>query len=129
LSFQYSHYAEGFDILMPSPSALCFEELVELHGEKITIVNQTVSGNDDYRHPIKTETTYPESAFLRQRPGESTLPSGHIKKNNVSVLLKQWIPVEEELCELEIEGKRYHIAGLAKTEAYLEVLAEREVPS
>jgi hypothetical protein len=114
---------------MPSPPALCFEELVELHGETIIIVNQTVSGYNDYGHPVMTETSYQESGFLRQRPGESTLPPGHIKKNNVSVLLKQWIPVEEELCQLEIEGKRYHISGLAKTEAYLEVLAEREVPS
>jgi hypothetical protein len=113
---------------MPSPSALCFEELVELHGEPITIVNQTVSGYNYYGHPVKTETSYAEPGFLRQRPGEATLPPGHIKKNNISVLLKQWIPVEEELCELEIEEKRYHITGLAKTEAYMEVLAEREVP-
>jgi hypothetical protein len=129
LSFQYSHYAEGFDLFMPSPSALCFEELVELHGEPITIINQTVSRYNNYGHPVMTETSYQEAGFLRQRPGESTLPSGHIKKNSISLLLKQWIPVEEELCELEIEGKRYHVTGLAKTEAYLEVLAEREVPS
>jgi hypothetical protein len=127
LSFQYGQFGEGFDLERPSHEALSFEELVDLHGEPVTIIHQTITGYNDYGHSIKTETTYSEQAFIRQRPGETSLPIGHIKQSTISVLFKQWAAIEEELYELEVEGYRYHITGVAKNEAYLEVLARREL--
>ena len=127
MSFQYGQFGEGFDLLRPSPEALSFEELVELHGEPVTIIHQTITGYNDYGHSLKTETTYSEQGFIRQRPGETTFPIGYIKQSSISVLFKQWAAIEEEHYELEVEGHRYHITGVAKNEAYLEVLARREM--
>jgi hypothetical protein len=113
---------------MPSPPALSFEELVGLHGDPVNVIHQTILSYNDYGHPVKAEISFTEQGFIRSRPVEAAHPIGHIKNPGVSVLLKQWAPVEEDLCELEIEEQRYHIIGVVKNEAYLEVTARREVP-
>jgi hypothetical protein len=128
MSYQYGQYGEGFDLVRPTSEALCFEELVSLHGEPVKVIHETITGHDDYGHPVKAETAYTERGFLKQRPGEEALPIGHVKKPSLTVLLKQWAPVEEELYELEIGNHRYHVTGVVKNEAYLEVMATREVP-
>lgn len=127
MSYQYGQYGEGFDLLRPAPEALSFEELVQLHGEPVTLIHETITGFNDYGHPVKTETSISEKGFIKQTPGEEAFPIGHVKKSGISVLLRQWAPVEEELHELEIGQHRYHITGVVKNEAYLEVQATREV--
>jgi len=127
MSFQYGQFGAGFDLMRPEPQALRFEELLELHGEDVTVVKQTVSSHDAYGQPVLSETTYTEKAVIKTDLGESLLPPGEVKRAAVEVLFTQWAPVGETHYELEIEGHRYHVAGVVKTSAYMLVKAERMV--
>lgn len=127
MSFQYGQFGAGFDLMMPEPQALRFEELLMLHGEDVTVVQQTVSGHDAYGQPVLGETTYTEKAVIKTDLGESLLPPGEVKRAAVEVLFTRWAPVGETLHELEIAGHRYHVTGVEKASAYLLVKAERMV--
>ena len=127
MSFQYGQFGVGFDMMMPEPQALRFEELLELHGEDVTVVQQTIDGHDGYGQPIISETSYTEKAVIKTDLGESLLPPGEVKRATVEALLTQWAPVGETLYELEIRGHRYHVVGVDKTSAYMLVKAERMV--
>ena len=127
MSFQYGQFGAGFDMMMPEPQALRFEELLELHDEDVTVVQQTIDGHDGYGQPIISETSYTEKAVIKTDLGESLLPPGEVKRATVEALLTQWAPVGETLYELEIRGHRYHVVGVDKTSAYMLVKAERMV--
>lgn len=127
MSFQYGQFGAGFDLMRPEPQALRFEELLELHGEDVTVVQQTVTGHDGYGQPVISETTYTEKAVIKTSLGESLLPPGEVNRATVEVLFTQWAPVGETLYELEIEGHRYHVTGVEKMSAYMLVKAERMV--
>jgi hypothetical protein len=127
VSFQYGQFGVGFDLVRPEPQALRFEELLELHGEDVTVVQQTMDSHDDYGQPVLSETTYTEKAVIKTDLGESFLSPGEVKRATVETLFTQWAPVGETLCELEIRGHRYHVIGVEKTSVYLLVKAERMV--
>jgi len=127
MSYQYGQFGAGFDLMMPEPQALRFEELLMLHGEDITVVKQTVTGHDAYGQPVLSETTYTEKVVIKTSLGESILPPGEVKRATVEALFTQWAPVGETLYELEIECHRYHVVGVEKKSAYMLVRAERMV--
>jgi hypothetical protein len=127
VSFQYGQFGEGFDLMMPEPQALRFEELLELHGEDVTVVQQTVSSHDGYGQPVTSEATYTEKAVIKTDLGERLLPPGEVKRATVEALFTRWAPIGEALYELEIRGHRYHVVGVEKAAAYLLVKAERVV--
>jgi len=127
VSYQYGQFGTGFDLVRPEPQALRFEELLELHGEDVKVVQQTVTGRDGYGQPVVSEASYTEKAVIKTSLGESLLPPGEVKRATVEALFTQWAPVGETLYELEIEGHRYHVTGVEKTSAYLLVKAERMV--
>jgi hypothetical protein len=127
LSFQYGQFGTGFDLMMPEPQALRFEELLRLHGEGVTVIQQTETGRDGYGLPVVSEVTYTEKAVIKTDLGENLLPLGEVKRATVETLFKQWAPIGEAMYELEIRGHRYHVVGVEKTSAYLLVRAERVV--
>jgi hypothetical protein len=127
VSFQYGQFGAGFDLMRPEPQALRFEELLELHGEDVTVIQQIIDGHDGYGQPVLTETTYTEKAVIKTDLGERLLPPGEVKRATVETLFTRWAPVGETLYELEIGGHRYHVTGVEKTSAYLLVKAERMV--
>lgn len=127
MSFQYGQFSEGFDVLQPTPAALRFNELLQLRGEDVSIVYQSNTGYDPYGSPVYTETETIEKAMIKVNRGERYLPPGEIKENKTKVLFKQWASVAEDNYELEIEGDRYHIELVHRTEACLEVEARRMV--
>ena len=127
MSCQYGQFGVGFDLMRPEPQALRFEELLELHGEDVTVVQQTIDSHDGYGQPVITETSYTEKAIIKTSLGESFLPLGEVKRAAVEALFTQWAPVGETLYELEIRGHRYHVTGVEKTSAYMLVKAERMV--
>jgi len=127
VSFQYGQFGEGFDLMMPEPQALRFEELLELHGEDVTVVQQTVTSRDAYGQPVTSEDSYTVKAVIKTDLGESLLPPGEVKRATVEALFTQWAPIGETMYELEIRGHRYHVVGVEKAAAYLLVRAERMV--
>ena len=127
MSYVFSQYGEGFDIVMPEPQALRFNELIQLRGQNMTIIWQTVTGYDDYGQPVKSETSFSEHGILKRLVSELTLPLGYVKENTIEVLMRRWAPLDADTCELEIDGSRYHIIGVEKTPTYLRVSAELEV--
>ena len=127
MSFQYGQFGAGFDLMRPEPQALRFDELLELHGENVIVVQQTITGHDAYGQPVISETSYTEKAITKTDLGESLLPPGEVKRATAEALFTQWAPVGETLYELEIEGHRYHVIGVEKTSAYMLVKAERMV--
>lgn len=127
MSCQYGQFGVGFDLMRPEPQALRFEELLELHGEDVTVVQQTIDSHDGYGQPVITEASYTEKAIIKTSLGESFLPLGEVKRAAVEALFTQWAPVGETLYEFEIRGHRYHVTGVEKTSAYLLVKAERMV--
>ncbi len=127
MSYQYGQFGAGFDLMMPEPQALRFEELLMLHGEDVTVVQQTVSSHDRYGQPVVSEASYTEKAVIKTSLGESLLPPSEIKRATVEALFTQWAPVGEALYELEIRGHRYHVTGVEKASAYMLVKAERMV--
>jgi len=127
MSYQYGQYGTAFDLLMPEPQALRFEELLELHGEDVTVVQQTVSSHDAYGQPVTSEATYTEKAVVKTDLGERLLPPGEVKRATVEALFARWAPIGEAGYELEIRGHRYHVVGIEKAAAYLLVRAERVV--
>ena len=48
MSFMYRNYGEGFEVTLPSPEALRFEELVQLRGVNVIVIHLTLSGRDSY---------------------------------------------------------------------------------
>ena len=127
MSFQYGQFSTGFDLVRPEPQALRFEELLELHGEDVTVVQQTIDSHDGYGQPVISETSYTVKAVIKTLLGEILLPPGEVKRATVEALFTQWAPVSETLYELEIRDHRYHVTGVEKTSAYLLVKAERMV--
>lgn len=127
MSHQYGQFGAGFDLMMPEPQALRFEELLEFHGEDVTVIQQTVTGHDAYGQPVISEASYTEKAVIKTGLGESLLPPGEVKRATVEALFTRWAPVGETLCELEIRRHRYHVTGVEKTSTYLLVKAERMV--
>ena len=127
MSYQYGQFGTGFDLMMPEPQALRFEELLQLHGEEVTVVQQTVTGRDGYGQPVISETMYTEKAVVKTDLGESLLPPGEVKRATVEALFTQWAPIGETFYELEIRGHRYHVTGVEKMSAYMLVKAERMV--
>ncbi len=127
MSYQYGQFGTGFDLVMPEPQALRFEELLELHGEDVTVVQQTVSSHDAYGQPVTSEATYTEKAVVKTDLGERLLPPGEVKRATVEALFARWASIGEAGYGLEIRGHRYHVTGVEKTSAYLLVRAERVV--
>jgi len=127
LSYQYGQFGTGFDLMMPEPQALRFEELLMLHGEDVTVIHQNVDGHDAYGQPVTPEATYIENAVVKTELGERLLPPGEVKRATVEALFTRWAPIGETLYELEIRGHRYHVVGVEKTSTYLLVRAERVV--
>ena len=127
MSFQYGQFTTGFDILQPSPQALRFNELLSLRGEDVSIIYQAVTGHDDYGNPTYIETETIEKAMVKASRRELILSPGEIKQTDAKVLFKQWASVAEGNYELEIDGKRYHIELVHRTDACLEVEARRMV--
>jgi len=126
MSFMYRQYGEGFDVAMPSPEALRFEELVELRGVDVVVVHQTLSGRDSYGQPVYSESSLTVKAMVKIRPGETPLPPGEVKRADLEALLPVWAPVDEAL--YEVDGVRYHLTGVEATTAYRKVIGERVVP-
>jgi len=127
MSFQYGQFGTGFNLMMPEPQALRFEELLILHGEDVTVIQQTETSRDSYGQPVTSEATYTEKAVVKTDLGESLLPPGEVKRATVEALFAQWAPIGETMYELEIRGHRYHVVGVEKASAYLLVRAERMV--
>ena len=127
MSFQYGQFGPGFDLIMPEPQALRFEELLQLHSEEVTVIQQTVDSHDGYGQPVVSEASYTEKAIVKTDLGESLLQPGEVKRATVEALFAQWAPIGEALYELEIRGHRYHVVGVEKASAYLHVRAERMV--
>ena len=127
MSYQYGQYGTGFDLMMPEPQALRFEELLELHGEDVTVVHQTETSHDAYGQPVTSEDAYTEKAVVKTDLGERLMQPGEVKRATVEALFSQWAPIEEAGYELEIRGHRYHVIGVEKASAYLHVRAERVV--
>ena len=128
MSFIYKQFGEGFDVQMPSPEALRFEELVGLRGVDVVVVHQTLTGRDDYGQPVYSETSLTVKAMVKLRPGELRLPPGEVKRADLEALLPVWAAVGEDLYELEVGGVRYHVTGVEATTVYSKVLGERVVP-
>jgi len=128
MSFMYKQFGEGFDLAMPDPEALRFEELARLRGVDVVVVHQTLSGRDSYGQPVYLETSLNVKAMVKRSPGEARLPPGEVKRADLEALQPVWAPVDEELYELEVDGVRYHVTGLEATTAYRKVYGERVVP-
>ena len=127
MSYQYGQYGTGFDLKMPEPQALRFEELLMLHGEDITVVQQTIDSHDGYGQPVVSETSYTEKAVVKTDLGERLMPPGEVKQATVEALFTRWAPIGEAGYALEIRGHRHHVVGVEKEAAYLHVRAERVV--
>jgi len=127
MSYQYGQFSTGFDLMMPEPQALRFEELLWLHGEDVTVIQQTETSRDAYGQPVTSEASYTEKAVVKTDLGERLLPPGEVKRATVEALFAQWAPIGEAMYELEIRGHRYHVVGVEKASAYLLVRAERMV--
>lgn len=125
MSFQYIQFGTGFSVVQPSPQSLNFGEHAENRGENVTIIKKTVTGYTSYGQPEFIETSYSVKGFIQGKTGEQMLPTGTYKENSIHVFLKQWAPVQETLHELEIEGNRYHVTGISRNMAYLDVKGER----
>ena len=127
MSYQYGQFGTGFDLAMPAPQALRFEELLTLHGEDVTVVQQTETGRDAYGQPVVSEAAYTEKAVVKTDLGETLMPPGEVKRATVEALFTMWAPIDEAGYVLEIRGSRYHVVGVEKASAYLLVRAERMV--
>jgi len=126
MSFKYGQFGEGFAIAYPSPAAMRFEEAVETRGRSLTIVALTETGEDSYGQPIYTESSSDAKAFVDARASERILPTGEVKEAKVRAYLVPWAPVGEEGYEVELDGVRYHIAGVTETDANLILELERK---
>ena len=127
MSYKYHQFGTDFDVAYPSPAAMRFGEAVETRGRTLTIVELTETGEDSYGQPLYAEVSYPGRAFLDMRASERTLPTGDVKEGRVRAYLAPWAPVGEEGFEVEIEGVRYHIAGVMETGVNLVLELERKV--
>ena len=128
MSYMYKQFGTGFDVQMPGPEALRFEELVELRGVDVVIVHQTLSSRDSYGQPVYSETSLTVKAMVKLSPGELRLPPGEVKRADLEALLPVWAPVDEALYEVEAGGVRYHATGIEASNVYRKVYGERKVP-
>ena len=126
MSFKYGQFGTGFAIAYPSPAAMRFEEAVETRGRDLTIVELTETGEDSYGQPIYTESSSDAKAFVDARASERILSTGEVKEAKVRAYLVPWAPVGEEGYEVELDGVRYHIAGVTETDANLILELERK---
>lgn len=126
MSFQYGQFEEGFAIAYPSPAAMRFREAVETRGRSLTIIELTETGEDSYGQPIYTETGSDAKAFIDAKASERILPTGEVKETRVRAYLVPWAPVKEDGYEVELDGVRYHIAGVTETDANLVLELERK---
>jgi len=74
MSFVYPQYGEGFELLMPSPEAQQFNELLELRGEPLVIISRKQAGSTPYGNPTYTEDRYYVKGFLKSTLGERSTP-------------------------------------------------------
>ena len=128
MSFMFKQYGVGFDVAMPGPEALRFEELTRLRGVDVVVVHQILGGRDSYGQPVYLETSHAVKAMVKRSPGELRLPPGEVKRADLEALMPVWAPVGEDLYEVEVDGVRYHVTGIEATSAYRKVLGERVVP-
>ena len=126
MSFQFGHFGEGFDIMTPTEEALRFGDLVDMRGTGVTVVKLVETGEDSYGAPIYSESPREEKAFVERDEGERILPPGIVKTGLVRLFLKAWAAVGEEGYEAEIEGVRYHVTALDRTQAYIMAKAVRK---
>lgn len=127
MSFQYAQYGEGYDVLLPTPAALRFNEALQLRGQEVSILYQELAGRDSYGNPVYSEKETIEKAMVKARKHDTILPPGEVKETRTTVLFKQWASVAEGNYELEIGGNRYYIELVHRTEACLEVEARRMI--
>ena len=126
MSFRYGQFGTGFKLTRPRAAALRFEDLVKTRGQAITIIELEETGEDSYGQPVYQESSHEEKAFVEARGGERTIPPGTVKEGRVRAFLVPWAAVKEEGYEAEIDGIRYHIDALVKTDAYMELNLERK---
>lgn len=126
MSYLYPQYGEGFNLQYPDPIAMRFNELVQLKGETINIIQQTQISRDSYGQPVHTETSSSEHVFIEYTPKEKVTQAGHIKQSKIIFYTRRWAPIQETLHEIEIMGQRYHITGIQMNPAYLKITAERK---
>ena len=126
MSFKYGQFGTGFLRTIPPPTALRFNNLVEIRGRAVTIVKLTQTGENDYGQPTYSESSHEEKAFLERKGREKDLPPSTIKKEYIKVFMARWAAIQEDEYEVEVDGARYHITSLDETDAYLMVEAERK---
>ncbi len=126
MSFQYGHFGEGFDVMVPTSEALRFSDFVELRGADITVIKLIESGEDSYGQPVYSESPRDEKVFVQRDEGERILPPGTVKEGLIKVFLKTWAAIGEEGYEIEVDGIRYHVAALDRTLAYIKAKAVRK---
>jgi hypothetical protein len=127
MSFQYGHFGEGFDVMVPTSEDLRFSDFVELRGADITVIKLVESGENSYGQPVYSESPRDEKAFVQRDEGERIIPPGTIKKGLIRLFLKAWAAIGEEGYEVEVDGIRYHVAALDRTRAYIGAEAVRKV--
>ena len=126
MSFRYGQFGTGFLRTMPPAAALRFRNLVNRRGRGVQIIELTETGQNAYGQPIYFESSHEEKVFLERKGRERDLPPGTIKENLIRLFMKRWAAIQEDGYEVEVDGARYHINSLDKTDAYLKVEAERK---
>jgi len=126
MSYRYGQFGDGFNLARLAPAAMRFHEAVETRGRPITIVTLTEAGEDSYGQPVYTEEGHEGRAFLDARSSERVLPTGEVKEARVRAYMAAWAPVGEEEYEAEVDGVRYHIAGITETGVNLVLELERK---
>jgi hypothetical protein len=126
MSFKYGQFGTGFLRIMPPAAALRFRNLVNRRGRGVQIIELTETGQNAYGQPIYTESSHEEKVFLERKGSERDLPPGTIKENLIRLFMARWAAIQEDGCEVEVDGARYHINSLDETDAYLMVEAERK---
>jgi len=126
MSFRYGNFGTGFSRAMPPAVALRFEGFVKTRGRDVTVVKLTETGENAYGQPVYTESKHTEKAFVERDGRERDLPPGTVKLGSLRLFVKPWAAVGEDSYEVEVDGVRYHVTSLDKTDAYLEVEAERK---
>jgi len=100
--------------------------LVDIRGESITVIQRVLSGRDGYGNPTYLETVSVVKALLQRGLKEVVLGAGEQVREVLVAYVKTTAPLFET-DELEIDGLRYHIKAIERTEAYLKIMAERRV--
>ena len=125
MSFRYGQFGTGFARTIPPAHTLRLHGLLETRGRDVTVVALTETGEDEYGQPEYSESTHTEKAFLRARAGERDLSPGTLKTGRIRLFMVPWAAVAEDGHEVEVDGVRYRVTGVAESEVYLEVEGER----